>query len=291
MGGGKNMTIPEKIRANYSNLTRKERKFADVLLSNYPVAGLASITDAAQSADVSTPTVLRTAKKLGFDGYTSFQVALRAELEETLKNPIAKRKSWSEEAPETHFLNQFANAVTDNLSGTLRQIDHRQFDAVSALLCDMDRKVSIVGGRLTHAVAEYFATHLSVIRPDVTMLPGSSSQWPHYFLDAKKNDILVIFDVRRYEANLSDLAKIAANRKISIVLFTDQWMSPISAHADHVLPVRIEVPSGWDSSVVSLFLVEALIGDIENRCWGQAKKRLKELEGIFDATKRFLKKP
>ena len=97
-------TISELIRTRYSDLTRKERKFADTLLANYPVAGLASITEVAETAEVSTPTVLRTAKKLGFKGFPGFQAALRSELKQTLANPIVKHERWANQAPEEHLL-------------------------------------------------------------------------------------------------------------------------------------------------------------------------------------------
>lgn len=286
-----NATISEIIRARYAELTRKERKFADTLLANYPVAGLASITEVAKKAGVSTPTVLRTAKKLGFKGFPGFQSTLRAELAQTLSSPITKHEQWADEAPAEHILNQFASATMENLSASLRQIDHHTFDKISKLLADEDRKIAIVGGRISHTLADSLATHLQIIRDDVTLLSASPSRWPHHLLSMNKGDILVIFDVRRYETNLSDLAKIADKRGIKIILFTDQWMSPVSSRATHTISARIEVPSGWDSGVVTLFMIEALVASVETNRWPQTRARIKELEDIFDATRRFLKKP
>lgn len=284
-------TISELIRIRYQDLTRKERKFADTLLANYPVAGLASITEVAAGASVSTPTILRTAKKLGFKGFPGFQAALRSEIKDALATPIVKHERWASEAPQEHILNQFATATMNNMSSSLRQIDHRTFDKVSNLLANEDKKIAIVGGRLSHAIADYLATHLQIIRDDVALLSASPSRWPHHLLNMKSGDVLVLFDVRRYETNLSDLAKLASKRGIKIVLFTDQWMSPISTKAEHTLAVRIEVPSGWDSAVVTLFLVEALVAAVETHRWPQTRSRIKELEKLFDTTRRFLKKP
>lgn len=284
-------TVSERIRNRYHEMTRKERKFADILIANYPVAGLASITEVAEKAGVSTPTVLRTAKKLGFKGFPAFQAALRAELEQTLSNPIVKHERWADKAPAEHILNRFAEAAMENLSTSLRQIDHRTFDKVSKLLADENRRIAILGGRITHALADYFATHLQIVRRNVTLLSPSPSRWPHDLLNLEKGDVLVLFDVRRYETNLSDFAKMAAAAGITVVLFTDQWMSPIAGIATHTIAARIEVPSGWDSGMVTLFFLEALISDIQTHHWPQSRTRIKELEKIFDKTRRFLKKP
>ena len=284
-------TIAERIRAGYAGLTRTERKFADSLMAKYPVAGLSSITDVAAAAGVSMPTVLRTVKKLGFSGFPAFQAGLRKEVEDTLSNPITKHEQWSREAPAEHILNRFASAAMENLSRSLMQIDYREFDRLSALLADDERAVAIVGGRITHALADYMATHLQVIRDGITRLPASPSQWPHHLLNMKKGDVLIVFDIRRYETNLADFTRLAERRGIVIVLFTDQWLSPLATLADFVISARIEVPSGWDSGIVSLFMIEALISAIQDRRWPQTRTRINELEKLFDATGRFTKKP
>lgn len=286
-----NTTIAELIRGNIGNLTRAERQLANALLANYPVAGLTSITELARTANVSTPTVLRMAKKIGFTGFPEFQSTLRRELEATLSNPIAKHDRWAVDVPEEHILNRFASATIDNLQASLKHIDHKMFDKVSSLLADRDSAVHIVGGRITHAIADYLFTHLQVIRKDVHMLPGSSGLWPHHLLNMNKGDILVVFDVRRYEADLVKLAELATERGTRVVLFTDQWMSPISTSALHSFNLRIEVPSGWDSAVATLFMIEALIASVENTLWPQTSSRMSELEALFDATKRFRKSP
>ena len=61
-------TVAERLRLMSGELTAAERKLMAALFANYPMAGLGSITDFAREADVSTPSVLRLAKKLGFLG-------------------------------------------------------------------------------------------------------------------------------------------------------------------------------------------------------------------------------
>ena len=280
-------TIAERIRSELKKFTPAERKLLNTLLANYPMVGLTNITDFAAEADVSTPTVLRAIKRLGFSGFPGFQNALRHELEQTLSDPITKHERWATDAPDTHILNRFASSVAENLRNSLNQIDHHSFDQVVKLLSNRKKTVHIIGGRITHAFADYLHTHLQVIRERVEMLPASSGLWPHHLLNIKDDDVLVVFDVRRYEADLIKLVDLAMHRKMTVVLFTDQWLSPIASQAEHVFSVRIEVPSAWDSGVATLFLIEALIAAIENKLWPQATARMKELENIFDITGKF----
>lgn len=282
-------TIAERIRDRFGRLTRAERQLADALMANYPVAGLVSITSLARSAGVSTPTVLRTAKKLGFAGFPAFKSALRAELKATLSSPISKHDKWAASAPESHVLNRFADAVEENLRRSVAQVDPKAFDDAGAMLSDPDTAIHIAGGRITHTMADYLFTHFQVIRENVFLLQTSASLWPHSLLNMKAGDVLVIFDIRRYETDLIELATLASERGVEIILFTDQWMSPIAAIAKHAFNARIEVPSAWDSSVATLFLVEAMIATVEEALWTDASARMRRLEAIFDTT-RHLKK-
>lgn len=282
-------TIAERIRARFDSLTRSERVLANTLLANYPMAGLASITEFAREAKVSTPTVLRTAKKLGFGGFPEFQARLRKELEARLSTPVAKHEQWSAEAPEAHILNRFAGAVSENLRGSLMHVDHREFDRIARLVADRRRGVHLIGGRITRSLAEYGFTHLQVVRDGVHRLPDSPSLWPQHLLGMAAGDVLLVFDVRRYEAGLMELSRLAADRGVVIVLFTDQWMSPVASLATHALPLRIEAPSSWDSGVVTLFMVEALIAQVVDLLWPEASARMNALEALFDRTRRFRK--
>jgi len=282
-------TVAERIHRRLENLTRAERQLANAMLENYPVSGLGSITALAEASGVSTPTVVRMAKKLGFAGFPHLQAALRSELEATLSNPIAKHDRWAADAPDTHILNRFADMVMDNLRQTLRQLDPEVFNAVTRLLADRKRGVYLVGGRITRSLADYFFTHLQVIRGDVTLIASNANMWPHYVLNMSRGDVLVAFDIRRYERDILKLSEMAASKSVTLVLFTDQWGSPAAKHATHSFNCRIEAPSAWDSSVVSLFIVEALIAAIQNATWKETKQRMKSLEELFDQTKMFRK--
>lgn len=282
-------TVSDVISAQYETLTRAEKKLAESLLGNYPVSGLGSITTIAENAGVSTPTVARMVQKLGYRGYPEFQAHLHQELEATISNPIAKHDRWASNAPGLHILNRFADAITGNLRDTLSDLDTSAFDNAAAILSDRKRSLYFAGGRITGAIAEYFFTHMQVIRPKTALMSSNSSSWPQYVLNMNAGDVLVIFDIRRYEQDMATLAEVAHASGVSILLFTDQWTSPVARHALHTFKVHVEAPSAWDSSVVTLFVVEALIEAVQSSTWDETKKRMKSLEGLFEQTRLFRK--
>lgn len=281
------LTIAERIRGQFEALTKSERRLAEVIMENYPVSGLGSITDIAKAAHVSTPSLVRMSKKLGFGGYAELQQKLRSELKDTISNPIAKHDRWAEGAANTHILNRFADAVMDNMRQSLGQMDVSEFDAIIKLLIDKKSSIYIVGGRITRSLADYFYTQMQVMRDGVTLIAPNSNTWAHYIINMHEGDILLAFDIRRYETDILHLAEMAKKKKLKLILFTDQWGSPVAKHADHSFRTRIEVPSAWDSNIVNMFIVEALLAGVQAETWDDTKRRMKTLETLFDHTKLF----
>lgn len=282
-------TVADRLQSAFDTLTRAERQLADSILENYPVSGLGTITIVAKGAQVSTPTVARMVQKLGYKGFAEFQAALRRELEAKITGPIAKYDTWAARAPVGHILNRFAEAVTSNIRQTLAQVDTESFDQSCALLADPARAVYVVGGRITRSLADYFFLHMQVIRPNVTHIQSISNAWPHYLLDLNEGDIVVVFDIRRYENSTLKLAEMAREKGARIILFTDQWRSPVAKYAEHTFSSRIVVPSAWDSLVAPMLLLETMIAEVQEKSWGKSRPRMEALEEMFDRTRFFRK--
>jgi DNA-binding MurR/RpiR family transcriptional regulator len=278
-------TTDARLRAGFDGMTPAERQLASHLLRNYPVAGLGSITALAKAAGVSTPTVVRLVQKLGYKGYPAFQASLRDEVEERLISPLTKHDRWSQKAPAAHLLNAFADAVLGNLTATLAAIDPEDFDRLATLIADRDRRVYAMGGRITHALADYFITLLRVIRPGAVLISDTSNTWPPAMLDMRAGDVLVVFDIRRYENAVLQVAEVAREQGAEVVLFTDQWQSPAAALARHRLAAHVEAPSAWDSTVVLQMLVETLLAAVQSKTWDDTQARMTRLEDLYARTR------
>ncbi len=283
------LTISDRIQRQLDDLTRAERQLAHSILENYPASGLGPLSALAKDAQVSVPTVARMVQKLGFNGYPEFQTELREELKAKAKDPIAKHDTWAGGAPSGHILNRFTDAVIDNIRHTLGQIDPQDFDTACAMAANTKRHLFIVGGRVTHTLAEYLFLHMQVIRPRITHIQSTSNTWPHYLLDVKPGDVFIIFDMRRYENNTLKLAEMAHAKGAKLVLFTDQWRSPVHQLAQISFSSRIVVPSAWDSAATPLLLLETMVAAVQDLTWGDTKDRMEALEDMFDQTKLFRK--
>jgi len=275
-------TVVEKLRDGLAAFPATERRVAQRLLADYPMSGLQSATELAREVAVSTPTVLRLVARLGFGAYAEFQRALRDELAAQLSSPLAKsgspRRGRSQAAQPPHAA--LLEAVLGNIRETFANLSPSQFEQAARLLVDRRLRVHLVGGRFTDALARYLAVQLRILRPGVTHLEDQESNWDDQLLDMGKRDLLLVFDIRRYQPSLLRLAQAASQRGVRVLLFTDQWLSPIARHASQVFSARIAVPSVWDSGAALLALAEALLATVTQLGWEQGSRRMRELEAM-----------
>lgn len=281
-------TMVDRLREALADCPASERRVAQRLLGDYPMSGLHSASALARAVAVSTPTVLRLTTRLGFASYAAFQSALRDELTAQLSSPLSKpgaaRQVGHGAARAPHLV--FADAVCSNVRETFERLSASEFEAISALLGNPRLRVHVVGGRFTDALARYLSVQLRILRPGVNHLDDQEANWVDQVLDFGKRDVLVVFDIRRYQANLLRLAQLAAKRGTRVIVFTDQWLSPVARHADHVLSARIAVPSAWDSSAALLVIAEALLAAVTQAGWTAGSKRIRELEALRSAMAR-----
>ncbi len=273
-------SLADRIRITIEAFTPSEKRAAMLLLSHYPFAGLDTVAEFAARAGISAPSVLRFVTRLGFSGFPEFQKHLREELEAQLQTPIAKASPTQPLARASSPLADFAEAVVGNLRATVENLAPAEFEAVIALLSDPRRRLHFTGGRFTGHVARYAESHFRIVRGDVDGIASEPALWRDRVIEIGRRDVLVALDIRRYQDDVVALAETAARQGATVILLTDQWLSPIARVARHVLPAHIAVPSNWDSSAALLALVEALVAAVTKRLWDTAKPRLEAIERL-----------
>lgn len=269
------MTVNELLNQQIAQLTLSERKIASVLLADYPYAGLLPIQELAASARVSPASATRFVNKLGFAGYQDFQRNLIGELQ---KRELSPRELKLTEVPPPEgapFFHDYAHRLSRTLAALIEAVPEAQVDMVAQLLSDPTRQVFLRGGRVTDSLARLLSVHLRQIRDKVYHLPDDPETWPEAVLRMRRQDVVVLFDVRRYDPRLELLAQqIARERQAIIVLLSDTWLSPIAAQATHAFPVPIDLGTAWDTHVSLVTLVEALIVRVSEADWGATRQRL-----------------
>ncbi|MDR9751791.1 MurR/RpiR family transcriptional regulator [Pseudomonas sp. SZMC_28357] len=256
------------------DLTPSERKVIRALLDQYPRNGLGPMSRLADHAGVSDPTIVRLVKKLGYGGYAEFQDALLRDMDHRLRSPITlllprahlqRGDAWSQ------FLDQSHRALLETQALT-------QPEDVRILvqwLLDSRHQVHCFGGRFSGLLASYLLNHLRLLRHGCFALEDNA-QLPDRLFEVQRQDLVLVFDYRRYQAQAFRVASVAKQRSARVVLFTDIYASPLRELADMIISAPIESVSAFDTLVPALAQVEALIACLTLQCPQLAER----LEGI-----------
>lgn len=271
-------SVAELITERNDQMTAGERRAAQTLIANYPLIGLKTVADFSQQAGVSSPTILRFVARLGFQNYPEFQHALQEELAAQLQSPSSR--AGQSASSNTVGGPQAVEATLENIRETFRHLSRRQMKELVALLANGRARLYLVGGRFTDPIARYMAAHLTIVRPNVFHLSGQESNWQDRLIDMARRDVLLIFDIRRYQESLARFAEKAHQRGVQIVLITDQWLSPIAHFTKHVIAARTAVPSAWDSSAALFVVAETLIGEITRHSSADSARRIDEIDRL-----------
>ncbi|MGW6485748.1 MurR/RpiR family transcriptional regulator [Streptomyces sp. NPDC055056] len=281
-------TLADEIRLKLGELSPAERKVGRVMLAGYPAAGFETIATIAERAAVSAPTVLRFVGRLGFGGYPDFQAALRDELEERSASPL----SLYESAPLTRsegsghpednepLLQRGSRLFASALTQSLAELPPHDLARATQLFADPKRRIILAGGRFTHLLAQYLGLHLMQLRDDVTFLPDRDVERSAVLAALTRRDVLVLFDYRRYENDKVAMARLLRERGGKVVLFTDTWLSPVTAHAEVVLPCQVTSPSPYDSLVPTMAVIETVVAAVIVSLGETAHQRLRHGEDI-----------
>lgn len=270
-------TVAERIRAVRSRLSPSELAVASVIIDRYPTGGLVQIAQLAADAGVSGPTVLRLVCKLGFEGYGEFHAALRAEIQERIFSPVDVYPATSSGGSGQEITAEAQAAYYECLQATLSQLSESELKSAVSALSDAGRPVYVLGGRVSGILASHLCTHISLLRPRVAHFGSNGFVRSCGIADLGPNSVVVVFDYRHYQETTVNWGAEAAMRKAHVVLFTDQYLSPLAQHATSLLTCSTKGLDPFDSLVGALALTELVVAEVARAMGAPANKRLTDL--------------
>ena len=277
---GPETRVAELVRSCLNGLSPAERKLARVLLASYPIAGLESVARFAERAQVSPPTVTRFITKLGFSGYPEFQETLRHEVQARLSSPLTRYRDDQPARGTESVLSDALDVAGENLKATLDVLSHRDVNEAVEIIGDVRRRVMVLGGRVSAPLARYLAAQLHLLRPGIGLVDSERSAPAQQLIDMRKNDVLIVFDYRRYQSDTIESARVAAAQGCNVIVFTDPWLSPASAFARQVVVTSVDMVGPFDSLVGAMAVVEGVVAAVLSRLGPRAQSRMQSLERL-----------
>ncbi len=274
--------ISERIREHMVELSLSERRVARTLLAGPPTVGLESSSRLAQRSGVSGPTVSRFVQRVGFANYAAFQQAMHEEIADRVMSPVEVARRHHAQAGTHDVLGSTGTALSEAVAATVRALSPAELDHATTLLTDHRHRIITVGGWFSHALADYLAALLREFRPGVRSVSPVASERATTIADIARDDVVVVFDFRRYERDTVEFSSAVREAGARIILFTDPWLSPIAEIAEATLPAQVIGRSPFETLTPTLALVETLMTSAANALGDAGQRRFETFGAIAD---------
>lgn len=273
-------SVYDKIMAKQEEMSKAQKKIASYIIDNPETAAFLTASKLAKNVGVGEATVIRFAVFLGYQGYPDFQWHLQEAL---------KRKWTSAERFEKTTLSSgqadsvWEEVLADdirNIQTTLENMDHDDFQAaVDAII--QAKRIYIVAYRSAQSIGQFLEFYLDLVLQNTELIRQADGVSEH-LLDIGKDDLVIGLGFSRYTKRTIDVLNYVRERGAKTLVITDHIMSPLAPLADIQLFASVDINSFIDSFVAPLSIINALITAVTRSEQEKVKKRLEQLEGLWE---------
>lgn len=267
-----------KTLSKVKQLSNGEKKIAQYLEANYPQVMMYSITELSDKCKVSISAISRFIKKLGYADFADFRKKSQIVMSDRLQSPIKRYNSKTSDTGGYQAI--FAKNIS-NMEETMLRVDESDVKSAIKILINADT-LYIAGGASAQTLAKYFSLLAHYLRARVHYIEPDISTMAHHLVDMTQNDALLVISQYRSSSVITRLAQLFHAKKCEILLISDRQSSPLTPYASVNLVVCSETNSLFNSRVVTLAMLEALINGMLPYCKDELKDRFALMEEIFE---------
>ena len=255
--------LGQQLRKMLSEGSVSYQAIADFLLRNQVKATALGVEELAENCKVSTATVSRFARDIGFANYA----AMRSQVATTVQGvfqPVEKlRNTIAQGSQSSSTASQSMEYAIANIGAAKQAVAEPDFSLVVKKLIQA-KTVYVMGFGLSAHLAALLALHLQPFCPHVVEVVGygGTEVAAGHLANITSKDVLILISFPRYALDSIKLAKFARDRSACIVSITDSPASPLAALGDHLLLAQSMHPVLPSSSTAALAVIEALVASI-----------------------------
>lgn len=224
-----------KIKENLPLMHQNFRRIGSYILDNESNVAFSSIYSISKELAVSTATLVRFAKSLGYQGYQGFKRDLQEEIQHKLQPYEKVSLSKLGDLPEAQRLQKLVQNEYSNLRDTLNALELSELELIIDTLKKCAR-IYIAGFGMTRHFAQILQTTLlSGQAKDVFLITGSISDYYPQLKNFSAEDIMFILTFPPYSAEVQQVAEVVKKRKGRLCLFTDSANCPVYSDADIII--------------------------------------------------------
>lgn len=257
------------------------KRIADYLLRNQVKVTALGIEDMAEQCEVSTATISRFARDLGFANYAALKNKI-AETVQAIFSPVEKLRHTIEgKKPSSSAAHASLQSAVANINAASAGLEEDQMQQVVARLCKANT-VYVMGFGISSHLAGMLALHLQPYcnRVVEVVTYGGTEVAAGNLANIGDKDVLVVISFPRYALDVIRLTQFARHHATCIVAMTDSAASPLAQLGDYLLlapSTHAVLPS---SSSAATAMIESLVSAIMVSSKKNVEKAIRMTEAL-----------
>jgi DNA-binding MurR/RpiR family transcriptional regulator len=278
---GRNLErLEERIKAQYSALTKKQKEISRFIIENMEEAAFLSLSKLAHLARVSEASVTRFCLVLGYNGYGELQDDLQSWIKSRITPLIKISKSIPGEEEENAYTKVIDSDLA-NLESLRNRVPEAQLDQAVKDIVDAE-KVYVIGLRSSFAPAYLLAHYLNHIGVSSELLDMQGGRLLDKAIHIGPGNVVVAISFPRYFKDTVEILQYARSRKCRTIVITDSVLSPAAQCGDTVITAKYNTPIPFLSYASVLTLINCLVFGVATRRRQRTVTTVAEMERMME---------
>lgn len=263
------------------DMSKSHKAIARYIISYFDKAAYMTALKLGETVGVSEATVVRFAKRFGYEGYPQLQKAMQ-ELTRNKLTSLQRMDVTGARIGDGDIMRSVLNRDIEMIRRTTELTSEEQFNRAVDLLCSA-RRIYVIGTRSASSLAGFMSYYLSLIFDQVKLIdPSNESTIFEQMLRITEEDAVVGISFPRYSRKAVKAMRFAADSGAKTIALTDSVASPLAERADCLLLAQSDMASIVDSLVAPMSLINALLVATAIKQKDELTEQFGRLERIWD---------
>ncbi|OIQ33493.1 MAG: iron dicitrate transport regulator FecR [Alphaproteobacteria bacterium MedPE-SWcel] len=264
-----------------ADLSPSLRAVAKYIVDHPSDFGLDPIRVTAQKCGVSTYTLVRMARRMGYESFEELRKPFRHAL--VSSTALIERPAWLETMRQTGPTGDSqADAAVNTLAIVQRSLEHQtpeQMERVAAMLLGA-RNVYLTAVRASYAMAYYFHYVGRMALPSLQLIPRHMNSAIDELNDAGPDDVMIAITFTPYSRETIEACKYARSKGMRLVMISDSDVISSEFTADETLVASVISTHHFGCYSGAMALIENLLAILVTLGGKEATARIKSYEDL-----------
>ena len=234
-----NSNLHDEINKGIAKFPRVQKRLANFLVNHWAEIPFMSIEKIAEKSGVSMASITRFTRKFSCQGFYDFKNQAKNEHMKNVVNPVERFFSIPSDFKGKKSLIKAARQDVKNINRLLATISEDTFRRLVDMI-EKANRVFTFGIGISSIFSNLIAYTFNQIQKKTYSLDEGNIPVEEKIFFIEKNDLLIFSSFFPYSKSTAEFARLAHERGLTIVVFSDNEYSPLSGYASLIVKVPRE---------------------------------------------------